>query len=127
MNRALIEAKEEKQRESLLKSSDYWEREIDKAKAALERRKADLQYWESVQVDPEKDTIETQVKKQYIRIYDAKTVSLWAFDEIPGFSRTKAEALEKVNAILDSCGKGSELDAAVKDNRRLGKLWAQYN
>ncbi len=75
---------------------------LKKAEEYLNSCKENLQLFYSLQIDPETDDIETQIAKQYFKLYRAEVVSMWAYETIPGFAETKTAARERTRAILDS-------------------------
>ena len=88
--------------ERLNKYIQFAEDELKKAEENLNSCKEDLQLFHSLQIDPETDDIETQIAKQYFKVYRAEVVSMWAYETIPGYAKTKEAARDRTRAILDS-------------------------
>lgn len=98
----LLAAAEKEREERLNKHIQFAEDKLKKAGEYLNSCKEDLQLFYSLQIDPGTDDIETQIAKQYIKVYRAELVSVWAYETIPGYARTKEEARERTREILDS-------------------------
>lgn len=111
----LIAAAEAERERNLNNSIEYAAAQVKKAEDYLNRCREELQLFHTVQIDPGTDDIETQIAKQYIKVYRAEIVAIWAFETIPGFAKTKTAARERTKEILDSFRKkqGGIFEAAA--------------
>ena len=110
--------REERLNKYILSAED----DLKKAEDYLNRCKEDLKLFHSLQIDPETDDTETQIAKQYFKVYNAEVVSMWAYETIPEYAKTKTAARERTKAILDSFNRkqgGIFREAAIM--RDIGK------
>ncbi len=101
-------------------------KDLQKAEESFERCKDKLKLFEELQIDPETDSIETQIAKQYIKTYKADIVSQWAFEMIPDYASSKYKAKIRTDEILDSfTEQHTGIFKTVYEMRKQGKFRAQ--
>lgn len=106
------------------------EKRLETAKKSLKDAEIMLIAWDKAQEIAETDSIETKIKKMYIRLQSVNAVGEWAFENIPGFEANKTRAQAKTAEILDN-KKSEDADieqaAAVIRSENYARVNAAWN